>query len=323
MANSLAKHKTNSSDSLAVHAESAARYASKARSPNTMRAYEGDLSAFTEWCNAHGVSAIPAKPETLAMYITHLADEGLAASTIDRALAAISQAHIRTGHPSPRTTPVVQEVRKGIMYVIGMRKKHRAPALQVAHLRAMCLQQPETLLGLRNRALLVVGFAGGFRRSELVQLDVSDLKEEKDGLRCTVERSKTDQEGEGRELGLPYGSVPSTCPVRTVRAWLGASGLEHGALFRSLGRAQKIGGRLSPGQVSRIVKACAVRANVPRGAEYSGHSLRAGLATAAAQHGKSTASIMAQTGHRSVSQVVEYVRAATIFQDNAASGIGL
>jgi site-specific recombinase XerD len=319
MATDLAQHKQNE-NTLVVHAS---RYARNARSPNTMKAYESDLNAFGAWCDQQRTQPIPCDPRALCLYLTHMADEGLAPSTIDRALAAISQAHRHAGFPSPRTHPAVADIRRGIRRLKGVSKRQRAPALQVAHLRAMCLAQPDTLLGIRNRALLVVGFAGGFRRSELVELEVEDIQFEPDGIRCHISRGKTDQEGEGRDVGLPYGSVPATCPVRTLQSWIAAVQLTRGPLFRSLGRAQRLGGRLSAGQVSRIVKACAIRAQVPKGAKYSGHSLRAGLATAAAQHGKSTASIMAQTGHRSVSQVVEYVRAATIFQDNAASGIGL
>jgi integrase len=178
------------------------------------------------------------------------------------------------------------------------------------------------LIGIRDRALLLIGLAGSFRRSELVALNVDDVQVIGDGLVVTLRRSKTDQEGEGRKVGIPYGSNPETCPVRALRAWQEASGIEAGALFRSVSRHGKIGGRLSGFAVAIIVKRYAGAVGL-EAAGYSGHSLRAGLATAAAIRGASERSIMAQTGHKSAAMVRRYIRDGSLFRENAAAKVGL
>jgi len=179
---------------------------------------------------------------------------------------------------------------------------------------------PETLLGARDRALLLVGFGGAFRRSELVFLDVGDVAFTQDGLEVMLRRSKTDPEGRGRKVGIPFGSQASYCPVRALRAWTKAAGIEDGALFRYVTRYGQVGGRLTGHAVAKVVKRCAGAAGLDA-SRYSGHSLRAGLATAAARAGKSERAIMAQTGHRSLTQVRHYVRQGSLFLENAASGL--
>jgi integrase len=176
------------------------------------------------------------------------------------------------------------------------------------------------LVGLRDRALLLVGFAGAFRRSELVALDVSDVEVGEDGLTVTLRRSKTDQEGAGRKVGIPRGSTPETCPVRALRAWLETAAITESALFRSVNRHGRVGSRLSDKHVAIAVKEAAA----PVGLDvksFAGHSLRAGLVTSAAIQGRSDRSIMNQTGHRSVAMVQRYVRDASLFRDNAAQGL--
>ena len=182
---------------------------------------------------------------------------------------------------------------------------------------------PEGLLGIRDRALLLVGFAGAFRRSELVGLDIADLDFNHDGLTVTLRRSKTDQEGEGRKVGLPYGSNPSTCPVRSLQAWIEASAIEAGPVFRSVNRHGRLQpDRLSDKAVALVVKRRAEAAGLDP-SRYAGHSLRAGLATAAANAGVSERAIMAQTGHRSVQMVRRYIRDGSLFRENAAAKVGL
>lgn len=177
--------------------------------------------------------------------------------------------------------------------------------------------------GARDRALLVVGFAGAFRRSELVGLNVEDLRFEPDGLVVTIRASKTDQERAGVDLGLPFGSDPATCPVRSVRAWLALAGVGEGPVFRSVSRHGNVGGRLSGRDVARIIKRSVTRVGLDP-AMFAGHSLRAGLATSAARAGKSDGAIARQGRWASHAMVHVYVRAGRLLDgDNAASGIGL
>ncbi len=180
----------------------------------------------------------------------------------------------------------------------------------------------ELLDGVGDRALLLLGFAGAFRRAELVGLDVEDLTETDEGLEVMIRRSKTDQEGAGRKVGVPFGSDPATCPVRSVRAWRQAAGVDTGPLFRGVLHGRLVSERLSTLGVARAVKRAAKAAGLDP-SKFSGHSLRAGLVTCAARAGKSLNAIMEQTGHRSVPMVRRYIRDASLFKDNAAAGIGL
>jgi integrase len=179
------------------------------------------------------------------------------------------------------------------------------------------------LIGARDRALVLLGFAGAFRRSELVGLDVADCAFGKDGLTITLRRSKTDQQGAGRKIGIPYGSNPETCPVRTVQAWIELAAIEDGPVFRSISRHGRVQpGRLSGIDVARVVKKLAERAGLDA-VKYAGHSLRAGHATSAAIAGASERSIMNQTGHRSVQMVRRYIRDGSLFRENSAGKLGL
>jgi len=210
----------------------------------------------------------------------------------------------------------------------GIRRAHgTAPDAKVAAVTADVRQMvdvcPSSLLGARNRALLLIGFAGAFRRSELVSLDVDDAQFTQDGLVVTLRRSKTDQEGEGRKVGLPYGSHPITCPVRALRAWLEQASITRGPIFRYVDRHGNVGSsRLTDQVVALVVKRCAVTAGLDA-ARYAGHSLRAGLATAAAEADVSERSIMAQTGHKSLPMVRRYIREGSLFKKNAAAQVGL
>jgi integrase len=216
----------------------------------------------------------------------------------------------------------VSEVLKGIRRTKGTAPACKAPLL-VGQLKAALGVGRGDLLGMRDRALLLIGFAGAFRRSELVGLDVADLAFTDDGLVITLRRSKTDQEGEGRKVGIPHGSKPTTCPVRVLRAWLEAAGIVTGPLFRSVNRHGKVGAvRLSDRAVALAVKRAAESAGLDA-STFSGHSLRAGLATSAAAAGASERSIMDQTGHRSVQMVRRYIRDGSLFRDNAAAHVGL
>lgn len=303
-------------------------YAALSHAQNTRKGYRSDWARFEAWCASRGVCAMPAAPTTVALYLTDRAVEGRKVSTLQRSLAAISKAHKTAGHPSPAITEPVQRVMRGIKRTHGVAQLQKAP-LSVEDLRRMCLALPETTSGVRDRALLLLGFAGAFRRGELAALTVEDVELVVDGLRVTLRRSKTDQDGEGRIMAIPFGSDPATCPIRTFRRWLDVAGIVEGAVFRAVNRGghlvtrRKDGdGRLSARDVARVVKRAAKAAGLDS-SNLAGHSLRAGLATSAAKSGKSERSIMAQTGHRSPMMVRRYIRDANLFAENAAAGIGL
>lgn len=300
-------------------AEQARAYVRASRSSRTREAYGGQWAHFSSWCEAHALVALPAKPETVAMYLSARAQDGRKVATLAQALAAISQAHKMAGHESPRGHRVVQEAFKGIRRTHGSAPAQKAPVLNT-QLRTMAAGLPDTLPGTRDRALLLVGFAGAFRRSELVSLDVADLAFTNEGITVLLRRSKTDQEGQGRKVGIPYGQAAATCPVRSMQRWLELAGLAEGPIFRSVDRHGHTGDRLGGQDVARIVKRAAAAAGLdPK--TFSGHSLRAGLATSAAKAGKAAHSIMKTTGHRSVAMVQKYIRDAEIFTDNAAEGL--
>lgn len=302
-------------------AAKSADYAKKARSAGTRRAYGVQLRTFAAWCGQHGVSSLPARPEVLAGFLADSASKGVKIPTLAQALAAISQAHADAGHASPRQDQGVRLVWAGIRAEHATNAK-QARAVTPEQLRRM-VKAGKGLAGARNRALLLVGFASGCRRSELVALDVADVTDDPEhGLTVRIRRSKTDQLSKGRDVGIPYGSDPATCPVRALRAWLTVSGISSGAIFRGVRYGRLTAHRLIGGDVARTVQAAAKRAHVSSKG-LSGHSLRAGLVTAAAKAGKSTRSIMDQTGHKSVATVQRYIRSANIFEDNAAAGIGL
>jgi integrase len=298
---------------------SARAFAAEAKASNTKRAYRSAWQAWVTWAEAHGVAALPAAPEAVACYLTHLAEAGRRVPSLELALAALAAAHQAAGVASPRSAPVVREVMKGIRRVVGT-ASHPKAAVRVAELRAMLAALPEGLLGLRDKALLLVGFASALRRAELVALDVADVAAGPDGLTITVKRSKTDQEGAGRIIGVPHGSSPDTCPVRALAAWLSAAGITEGAIFRGVSRHGALLERLSDRGVARIVQRSAALVGL-EASTFGGHSLRAGLATAAAAAGKSERSIMATTGHRSVQMVRRYIRTASLFTENAAAGL--
>jgi integrase len=303
-------------------AEEAFRFAAASKAPATVRAYRSDWRDFTAWCECRSLEALPAGAETVALYVADLAGWAKPA-TIGRRLSAISQAHQTAGYPTPTHAAAVRATMAGIRRTLGVAQAAKAPVV-TAVLRAMVATlDGRRLIGVRDRALLLVGFAGAFRRSELVALDVADVADGPDGLTVTLRRSKTDQEGAGRKVGIPYGSHPATCPVRAYRAWLEASGIAEGPVFRPVDRHGRMApGRLSGRAVALVVKRSLAAVGVdPAG--YAGHSLRAGLATAAAQAGASERAIMAQTGHKSLPMVRRYIRDGNLFRDNAAAVVGL
>jgi site-specific recombinase XerD len=292
------------------------------RSERTWRAYESDLRAWRGWCDDHDVDPLPATPETLVWWLQSQAAQGYAVATIARRLVTIRQAHRKVGHPCPTDDQAVRTVWQGVRRRLGTAQLQVAP-VTIETLRRLVSTCDDDLAGRRDRALLVVGFAGGFRRAEVAALEVADVEEHDDGLVVTLRRSKTDQEGAGRRLGLPYGSNPETCPVRTLRAWLEGSAIEAGPIFRPVTMHGRIGDRAMSGRaVAEVVKRRARAAGLDP-TRYSGHSLRAGLVTSAALAGASEIMIARQTGHRSMAVLRRYVREADMFRANAAAAVGL
>lgn len=294
-----------------------------AKAPSTLRAYRSDWVHFEAWCHEHHVFGLPAEPATVALYITHLAS-CRAAGTITRRLTSITKAHQAAGFDTPATTRhiVVSETLKGVRRTIGTAQKCKSPLL-TKDLKRMIELLPAGLIGIRDRALLLIGYSGGFRRSELTSLTIEDTNFTEDGLIITLRRSKTDQLGQGRRIGIPRGSNPDTCPVRLLREWLLVADIQTGALFREVSRHGQVGqAALHSDSVGLIVKRAAGRAGIMPSL-VAAHSLRAGLATQAAMNGATEFAIMKQTGHRSLSMVRRYIRDGELWRKNASSSLGL
>jgi len=306
---------------LAEIADRASEFIQQSKSKNTIRAYHSDWCHFESWCKAHAQSSLPASPECVALYVTDLSSTHKTA-TITRRISAISQAHQIAGLETPTKSSQVRLVLAGIRRSKGTAQTAKTPVL-VEDLRRMLAGLPDNLLGVRDRVLLLIGFCGAFRRSELVALDAADVAVTRDGLVVTIRRSKTDQEGEGRKIGIPYAAHAETCPVRSFQDWLEKSGITEGPLFRPIDRFGKMASvRLSAAAVAEIVKRYAAAVGLDA-AEFAGHSLRSGLATSAAMAGASERSIMKQTGHRSVNTVRRYIRDGSLFRENAVAVVGL
>ncbi len=301
--------------------ERAREYIRASKAENTLRGYENDWRAFFAWCESHVVRALPASPETVAAYIAECAGR-LKVGSIHRRLNAIAEAHKAVGMDSPTHAPIVINTMKGIRRSKGTATVQKSPTL-TSDVCAMVDATDAGVIGARDRALILLGFAGAFRRSELVALNADDCAFGKDGLTVTLRRSKTDQSGTGRKIGIPYGSNPETCPVRTLQTWIEIAGIASGPLFRAISRHGQVqASRLSGIDVARVVKKLAVRAGLDA-AKFAGHSLRAGHATSAAIAGASERSIMNQTGHRSVQMVRRYIRDGSLFRENSAGKLGL
>jgi|SRR5579862_253726 len=306
---------------LAKIGEDARDYIAASRAENTNRAYRVGWAAFEVWCKRHRRDAMPSDPETVALYVADLAGK-VKPATIDARLAAISAAHRAAGYESPTKAEPVRLVRRGVRRKVGTAQRQVRP-VTVADLRAMLQHAGDHPAGHRDRALLLLGFAGALRRSELVALDVEDVTESRDGLTLRLRRSKTDQEGQGRTVGIPYGSHAETCPVRAWKRWLEVSAISEGPAFRPVDRRGRVSvERLGDRSVAEIVKRYAAAAGIDP-EQVAGHSLRAGLATSAAAAGVSERVIAATTGHKGTAMLRRYIREGSLFRENAAAQVGL
>ncbi len=313
--------------------EVALDYAKLARSANTQKAYQSDWKDFQFWCDTHQLSPLPADPNTIALYLSDRATNKwtnhngkpyspLKASTLQRRLTTIYQAHIISRHPLETRHPIITETWRGILNTIGAMQKQVKP-ITIDVLRLMLDSiNGDSPIYVRDRAILLLGFSGAFRRSELVNLNISHLSCVREGYIVKLAKSKTDQTSLGREVGIPYGSNPMTCPVRAIQDWVLIANIQEGPLFRGVDRHGNIGSTpLSSRAISLIIK----RNNhiKHQNDDYSGHSLRAGFATSAAKAGISEYLIMRQTGHKKSDTIKKYIRLGTIWEDNAATKLGL
>lgn len=301
----------------------AAEYIRAGKASATLRAYRSDWRHFDSWCHEHGFLALPAAPETVAFYLGEFGSRQ-AAATLTRRLTSINKVHRAAGHPAPALMQhlPVGETLKGIRRTHGTEQTPKQP-LFTENLRAMIDRLPNSAIGVRDRALLLIGFAGALRRSELVNVRVQDVMETKEGLVIRILRSKTDQEGKGRQVAIPYGSAPETCPVRAWREWIASGQLTEGPLFRRIDRHGHVNDRaLHRDSIGAIVKRAAQAAGLD-GNLYAGHSLRAGLCTQAYINGARELDIMRQTGHKSLETVRKYIRGRGLFRDNPAAKLGL
>jgi site-specific recombinase XerD len=301
--------------------EQVREYIRASKAENTLRGYRADWREFGAWCESHGICPLPAAADAVASYIAECAGR-LKVGSIQRRINAIAEAHKAVRLESPTHHAMVTNTMKGIRRTKGTAPAQKAPAL-TEDIRAMVDATDAGIIGARDRALILLGFASAFRRSEIVGLDVEDCTFTKDGLTILLRRSKTDAVGAGRKIGIPYGSNPETCPIRVLQSWMELAGISTGPLFRSISRHGRVRpGRLSGIDVARVVKKLAERAGLDP-VKYAGHSLRAGHATSAAIAGASERSIMQQTGHRSVQMVRRYIRDGSLFRDNSGGKSGL
>jgi site-specific recombinase XerD len=302
----------------AVEIAAAAEYAHAEKAAATRRAYKTDFRIFRAWCESRGVTSLPAGPETVAASLAHEARRNVRPSTIGRRLAAIRYAHKLAGLPLPTDDERVRATLRGIRRTLGTAAAKKTPAT-ADRVIAMAPLPGARLSSLRDRALLLLGFAGAFRRSELAALDVEDLEETTEGLRVTIRHSKTDEEGRGVVIAIPYGRV--ACPVKALKAWLHATGITNGPVFRPIAKGQRLlDSRLTDRSVVNIVKAHAARAGLDP-AQFAGHSLRSGFLTSAAAHGASIFKMADQSRHKSMDTLRGYVRDAEIFKDHAGKGL--
>ena len=293
---------------LAELIDDAERYAAAAQAINTTRAYASDWKQFEAWCQRYRLTSLPAAAPVIALYLTSLAKRGLAVSTIRRRAAAIARAHRQHGHLPATSDPSVLTVMEGIARVHGAAPNKKTALLRDPLLELIDRIDTGTNAGLRDRALLLLGFAVGLRRSELVALTVEDLSPSPDGLRIRIARSKTDQHGRGHELLVVYAEPPRPCPVRALRAWIDAAELTTGPIFRRVTRTGAISSPLTPQTVALIIKK-RTRASGLDPREFAGHSLRSGYATQAARDGHHPTQIAATTRHQDQRVLAGYIRA--------------
>ncbi len=279
---------------------------------NTLRAYKADFKDFALFCQNNGLNSMPSEPKIITIYLTHLSKSSKF-STLKRRLASISVVHKLNGHYLDTKHPIITENLLGIKRVKGTYQKAKKPIL-INDLKLIInaiLKDKNQKNRLKNKALLLIGFAGGFRRSELVAIDMEDIEFVNEGVKIFVKRSKTDQSGEGMTKGIPYFPNLDYCPVLSLKEWIEDSNIKSGKVFD-----------MSDKNVALIIKKYAELAGLDKN-KYAGHSLRSGFATSTAELGAEERSIMAMTGHKTTQMVRRYIKEANLFKNNALNKIKL
>ena len=290
---------------------------------NTLRAYKSDFKDFCGFCAKHGFHSLPTEPKVVSLYLTHLSKNSKI-STLRRRLVSIGMVHKLKGHYLDTKHPIIIENLLGIKRVKGSYQKGKKPIL-INHLKSIINvideQKIDEIKKARDKALLLVGFAGGFRRTELISIDHEDLEFVTEGVKIIVKKSKTDQFGEGMTKGLPYFSNEKYCPVNNLKNFLELSNIKSGPIFRRFAKGSLLTNyRLTDQSVVLIIKGYLNLAGIEN-KNYSGHSLRSGFATVAAESGADERSIMTMTGHKTTQMVRRYIREANIFKNNALNKI--
>ena len=292
---------------------------------NTLRAYKSDFKDFGAFCAKHGFDSLPSEPKVVSLYLTNLSKNSKI-STLRRRLVSISMVHKLKGHYLDTKHPIIIENLMGIRRVKGSIQNGKKPLL-INHLKsiinAINKENYEEIRKLRDKSIILIGFGGGFRRTELISIDYEDLEFVPEGLKIIIRRSKTDQFGEGMIKGLPYFDNPEYCPVNNLKKWLELSKIKAGPIFRRFAKGSSITNyRLTDQTVVLLIKNYLNLAGIDN-SNFSGHSLRSGFATVAAESGANERSIMAMTGHKTTQMVRRYIREANIFKNNALNKIKL
>ena len=290
---------------------------------NTLRAYKSDFKDFVAFCSRHGFDSLPTEPKIVSLYLTHLSKTSKF-STLRRRLVSISVIHKLKGHYLDTKHPIIIENLMGIKRVKGSIQKGKKPIL-INHLKSIIntidQQKIDEIKKTRDKTILLVGFGGGFRRTELISINYEDLEFVTEGVKITIKRSKTDQFGEGMIKGLPYFANEKYCPVINLKKWLELSNIKSGSIFRRFSKGLALtNNRLTDQSVVIIIKDYLNLAGI-ESKNYSGHSLRSGFATVAAESGADERSIMAMTGHKTTQMVRRYIKVANIFKNNALNKI--
>ena len=291
---------------------------------NTVRAYKSDFNDFGIFCSQNGFKSLPSEPKIVSLYLTHLSTKDSKMSTLKRRLVSIGVIHKLKGHYLDTKHPSIIENIMGIKRRKGSFQKGKKPLLindLKILINAIDKNYNEEIMRVRDRSIILIGFSGGFRRNEIVSLDYEDLDFVSEGLKINLKRSKTDQIGEGSVKGLPYFDNSRYCPVLSVKKWIEISNIEKGPLFRRFSKGSKLtDNRLTDQTVALLIKKYLKLAGI-ESKNYSGHSLRSGFATSAAESGAEERSIMAMTGHKSTEMVRRYIKEANLFKNNALNKI--
>ena len=291
---------------------------------NTVRAYKSDFKDFGLFCAQNGFKSLPSEPKIVSLYLTYLSTKNAKISTLKRRLVSIGVIHKLKGHYLDTKHPSIIENIMGIKRRKGSIQKAKKPIL-ISDLKKIIdvidNEDNEDIKKLRDRSIILIGFSGGFRRNEIVSLDYDDLDFVEEGLKIQIRRSKTDQFGEGLVKALPYFDSPRYCPVVSLKNWMVISRINSGALFKRFTKGSKLSEyRLTDQTVALLVKKYLELVGIDS-KNYSGHSLRSGFATSAAESGAEERTIMAMTGHKSTEMVRRYIKEANLFKNNALNKI--